>query len=71
MTNTHCSMKRSFKRRLKNFGLTVLVFIVLLAAYGTLTVIHNVLRWEIIKAHNPPVEWKLPIPPPPEKLAPK
>jgi len=55
-------MRQSFKRRLKTFGLTVLVFIVLLTGYDALTVIHNVLRWEIIKAHSPPVEQKLPIP---------
>jgi hypothetical protein len=60
-------MKRPLKRRLKNFGLTVVVFFVLLVGYGTLLVIHNVLRHEIIKAHSEPVEWKLPIPPPDEK----
>ena len=42
------AMKRSFKRRLKTSGSTVLVFIVMLTAYGTFTVIHNVLRWEIM-----------------------
>ena len=63
-------MERSFKKRLKTSGAIVLVFVVVLTAYGALTVIHNVLRWEIIKAHNPPVEWKLPIPPP-DKQAPK
>ena len=63
-------MKRSFEKRLQTFGLTVLVFVVLLTAYGILTVIHNVLRWEISKTHNPQLEWKLPMPPP-GKQAPK